>query len=267
MATGYSFARGDVIALALQVTGGDPMLVQTMQAAIRPVSSGTQFGNPLGNPSAQALIGFVPATSSVAAYWLIAITSEDSYYLTAGTYIIDALLSVDGITVTTYPAIILINEPATRPAQPDTSGYGGPWINPRPDTSGSALSLRWADATQTISFTFPALGMNVDPNLIALLETIMAPTTWPIGTSINFTQSATVMIQVDGLAGGDTLQITQSLTSVIYYNSVIRDPAGNKLASISANGSYLVDAWTNLKLTQAGSVSTPTVTYYGNAGF
>ena len=170
MARGYSFARGDVIALALQVTGGNPLAVSSVKVQL---TAAAAINNPLGNsvfPSVLATVQFVPASSATSAYWLAVVSAAQSYYLPSGNYLAGAKISVGGANVSTALIPITIFEPSVAPPTPTIVPSGAAWVNGSVTTPSGSIVLQWAnalDATQTI---FPAINLTLNPNVLALVR-------------------------------------------------------------------------------------------------
>ena len=262
-ATTYLYNRGDAIALALQCSSGDAACVNSLKAQIRQsVTLGPNISGQI-DLSATASISFVPASSPNPAYWVILIAPADSYYLSAGQYELDAELSVAGLPITTQSAMVTITEPATKPTPPTNSGYGAPWINPTPDTPSAVLTLQWVDALDNSALVYPAINLTLDPNVIALMETIMTPQAWPIGTTLNFLNATTVKVQIDALSGFDSISFNASLTDVgAPYPQPVTDEAGHEYQQITSPGLYSIPAHAWLTPVHTGSASTPAITYF-----
>ena len=113
----YSFPRGETIAVIAQVVAGDPTIVTSQTAALRPSmpTDPTQV-----DPSQAAAASFTVSLNAAAsdgsypAFWLLLMSASTSAGLAIGTYLADLRLNfADGSVWISPPIQITITEPAT----------------------------------------------------------------------------------------------------------------------------------------------------------
>ena len=168
MAHAFTFCRGDTIALALQCTSGDPTMVTSVRATLRPALYANSY-TPSGLwPSSATLVSYNPASSPALPYWLIAVPAANSAALSSGQYALDAELNISGIVVTTNAAMINLQEPSTTPPT-GTIVPGTTWTNGSVTTPSGTIALQWVNDTDATASVFQAINLTIDPNLISLL--------------------------------------------------------------------------------------------------
>lgn len=116
-----------------------------------------------------------------------------------------------------------------------------------------------------ISSTISVAGSAVSAaNPLPTSRAALTPQAWAIGGALNATAYATVRVQVDGIAGGDTIAFTASLasggTAYALPANAIQDLAGNKYTAIGAAGIYLLPGGLCLTPAHTGTASSPVLT-------
>lgn len=134
---------------------------------------------------------------------------------------------------------------------------GGILLNPGSSISGTSAHV-WVK-----SVVGPAIvsAGTVD----ALQPAVYASTTMTIGVSYNFTAYGSLRLQVDGLAGGDSIALAGSVArSGIQYpfQQIMNTQTGLITATITASGNYLIlfagGFW--ITASQIGAASAPVLT-------
>ena len=92
----YTFQRGETVALALAVVSGDPGIVGTVTAAIKPAVEGRATPDPATPIAATFDVAFAAAAGADPARWLLTLVPAVTAALPAGAYLADARLTVGG---------------------------------------------------------------------------------------------------------------------------------------------------------------------------
>jgi len=92
----YIFQRGETVALALAVVSGDPAIVGTVTAAMKPAVEGRSWPDPAAPAVADFTVSFVAASGADPARWFLTLTPAVTAALAAGDYLADAKLTVGG---------------------------------------------------------------------------------------------------------------------------------------------------------------------------
>jgi len=113
--TPYIFQGGVSISLALDVVSGDPAIVGTVTAAMKPVAAGRVTADPTTAVAANFDVSFVAAAGGEPARWLLGLSPAVSATLTPGHYAADAWLVVGGGVAITETVAIRIRPSVTTP--------------------------------------------------------------------------------------------------------------------------------------------------------
>jgi len=104
----YIFQRGETVSLALAVVSGDPTVVTSVTAAVKPVTAGHSTPDPTVPVAANFSVSFAAALGDEPARWLLTLAPATSAALTAGSYFADARLVVaGGVCITETVALTL----------------------------------------------------------------------------------------------------------------------------------------------------------------
>jgi len=104
----YVFQRGETVSLALAVVSGDPGIVTSVTAALKPVTPGRSSPDPAVPVVASFGVIFEAAAGDAPARWLLTLSPLISASLAAGSYLADARLVVGGgICITETVALTL----------------------------------------------------------------------------------------------------------------------------------------------------------------
>lgn len=109
----YTFQRGETVALALAVVAGDPAVVGTVTAAIKPAVEGRQTPDPATPIATSFDVTFAAASQTDPARWLLTLTPAVTSALAAGSYLADARLTVGGGVVITETISLRLRDAVT----------------------------------------------------------------------------------------------------------------------------------------------------------
>ena len=125
------------------------------------------------------------------------------------------------------------------------------WV--RSDDPGAVVGVSLADVPSA-----PPVAITAMPPVVLASQ---AAAVVLAGVAINATTFATLRVQIDGLAGGDTVGFAASLAAGgATYLPRVTDVNGNSYASVGAPGIYIVDARAFITITRTGAASTPLFT-------
>jgi hypothetical protein len=111
--TTYTFQRGETVSLALDAVQGDPAMVTSVTAAIKPVAAGRSMIDPAATVAATFAVSNRAAAGGLPGGWTLTIPAAVSAALASGTYLADAKLVVAGGVTITEPVAIRMIDPVT----------------------------------------------------------------------------------------------------------------------------------------------------------
>lgn len=109
----YTFARGETISIALDAVTGDPGIVSSVVAKLRPLEPGKRTLEPDADLAATFTVDDRAVSGDIPAGWTLTIEPATSTTLEAGEYLADARITIGTGVETTEGVIIRIYEPAT----------------------------------------------------------------------------------------------------------------------------------------------------------
>ena len=110
--------------------------------------------------------------------------------------------------------------------------------------------------------SIPNPGQTNSDNSVSIIPAALDVVVWPDGSIYaDIRAYSTFKLQVNGLSGGDTVQVTTSLDNTGYSTAYCITPDFSTTNSISTNGVYTLVGGAYFKWSKTGSASTPTISY------